>query len=161
MTTTLIPIEASRFAQYRDALVRSYAEENVAAGRWPEEDAMERSAIDFATSWPQGLATPDNFLYEIHATANQAGASSCVGHLWFAVVTKNGVRGGYVYDLEVLPEFRRQGHAERAFAALEPIAEKLGLASIGLHVFAHNPGAQALYAKLGYKVTGLNMVKHL
>ena len=77
------------------------------------------------------------------------------------MVTKNGVRGGYVYDLEVLPEFRRQGHAERAFAALEPIAEKLGLASIGLHVFAHNPGAQALYAKLGYKVTGLNMVKHL
>jgi hypothetical protein len=35
------------------------------------------------------------------------------------------------------------------------------LARIGLHVFGHNPGAQALYAQLGYGVTGLNMAKPL
>lgn len=154
-------MQNSAFAEYRESSIRGYAEENVAAGRWPAEGAMERSAADYLDSLPQGLATPDNFLYEIHSSAIDGIPSHRVGYLWYAIVTKNGVRAGYVYDLEVSPEFRRQGHAECAFAALEPIARELKLASIGLHVFAHNAGAQALYAKLGYKVTGLNMVKHL
>ena len=38
-------------------------------------------------------------------------------------------------------------------------ARGLGLRDIGLHVFAHNDGAQALYHALGYEVTGLNMRK--
>jgi hypothetical protein len=33
--------------------------------------------------------------------------------------------------------------------------------SIGLHVFGDNLGAHALYAKLGYGVTGINMLKRL
>jgi RimJ/RimL family protein N-acetyltransferase len=44
---------------------------------------------------------------------------------------------------------------------LESIVGALGLGRIGLHVFRHNPGAQALYEKLGYEVTGTNMQKRL
>jgi ribosomal protein S18 acetylase RimI-like enzyme len=66
-----------------------------------------------------------------------------------------------VYDLAVKPEYRRQGHARRAFQALESEVAALGLSRIGLHVFSHNTGAQALYASLGYHVTGHNMTKML
>jgi ribosomal protein S18 acetylase RimI-like enzyme len=45
--------------------------------------------------------------------------------------------------------------------AIEPRVRELGVTGIGLHVFAHNPGAQALYAKLGYNVTSINMRKNL
>ena len=38
---------------------------------------------------------------------------------------------------------------------------KLGLSSIGLHVFSQNIGAQTSYRKLGYGVTSVNMLKHL
>ena len=38
---------------------------------------------------------------------------------------------------------------------------ELGLSAIGLHVFAYNSGSQALYASLGYEVTGSNMRKSL
>ena len=156
-------MQAATFEAYRETSIRSYAEENIAAGRWPPEGAMERSRLDYATLLPQGLATPNNFLYEIHAGADalEARQSIHVGYLWFAIVEKNGVRSGYVYDLEVAPEYRRQGHAEAAFAAMESLARNMGLPSIGLHVFANNPGAQKLYAKLGYSVTGINMIKHL
>ena len=41
------------------------------------------------------------------------------------------------------------------------IDASLGLGSIALHVFGHNPGAQALYQSLGYGVTGFNMQKNL
>ena len=163
VTTTLVPMRPSIFALYQEDSIRSYAEENIAAGRWPAEGAMERSRSDYVSLLPQGLETPDNFLYEIHAVPDATGstASTRVGYLWFAVVEKNGIRSGYVYDLEISPEYRRRGHAEAAFAAMESRASEMGLPSLGLHVFANNPGAQKLYAKLGYGVTGLNMIKHL
>ena len=36
-----------------------------------------------------------------------------------------------------------------------------GLETLALHVFGHNPGARALYEKLGYEITNINMAKHL
>ena len=155
--TTLIPMSAEKFVHYQVAAVAGYAEDNVASGRWPEEGAIARSQADFAESLPQGLQTPDNYLFEI--TAGDDGV--CVGYIWFAVVEKNGLRSAFVFDVEIKPEFRRQGHAAAAFAALEPLVRKLGLSSIGLHVFSQNAGAQALYRKLGYGVTSVNMLKHL
>jgi len=145
------------FAAYLDSSVAAYAQDNVDAGRWPSEGAVERSRADFDDSLPQGLATPDNHLFEI--LDDQGGTR--VGYLWFAVIVKHGLRGAYVYDLEVHPDHRRQGHAKRAFEALEARVAALGLSSIGLHVFGHNPGAQSLYSQLGYTVTGINMLKTL
>ena len=155
--TTLIPMSAETFDHYQVAAVAGYAEDNVASGRWPEEGAIARSQADFAESLPHGLQTPDNYLFEISAGDDGV----CVGYIWFAVVEKNGLRSAFVYDVEIKPEFRRLGHAEAAFDLLEPLVRKLGLSSIGLHVFSQNTGAQALYRKLGYGVTSLNMLKHL
>ena len=155
--TTLIPMSAETFAHYQEAAVAGYAKENVDSGRWPEEDAIERSQADFAASLPQGLNTPDNYLFEIIAGDD----GKCVGYIWFAVVEKNGLRSAFVYDIEIKPEFRRKGYAEATFNALEPLVLKLGLSSIGLHVFSQNIGVQNLYRKLGYGVTSVNMQKHL
>jgi|GEM_PF-755446 len=155
--TVLSPMCPEAFAAYRDAAVAGYAQDNIDAGRWPAEGAMERSRADFDDSLPQGLSTPANYLFEI--LDGPGGAR--VGYLWFAVIVKHGLRSAYVYDLEVHPDQRRQGHAKRAFEALEGRVAALGLNSIGLHVFGHNPGAQSLYRQLGYQVTGINMLKTL
>jgi ribosomal protein S18 acetylase RimI-like enzyme len=155
--TTLTPMNPNAFADYREASAKGYAEDNVASGRWPREGALQRSYEDFDESLPQGLSTPDNYVYEIRDEQSR----SIVGVIWFAVVVNNGLKSAFVYDVEVKSEFRRQGHAKAAFAALEPLVKALGLSSIGLHVFGHNPGAQALYNSLGYGVTGVNMLKKL
>ena len=127
-------------------------------GAGPEkEGALERSRDDFQHLLPRGLATPDNYLYEI--MAEKSGPT--VGFLWFAVQDQQGLRSAFVYDVRVKEEYRRLGHATRAFLALEPIVVGLGLPSIGLHVFGHNHAAQALYGRLGYAVTDINMVKAL
>ncbi len=155
--TILVPMSAEAYPQYRERAVAGYADDNVAAGRWPAEGALARSQADFDSSLPQGLQTPDNYIFEIKSTE----AGPTVGFIWFAVIEKNGLQSAYVYDVEINTQFRRQGHARAAFEALEPIVKRLGLSSIGLHVFGHNPGAQALYDSLGYGVTGINMAKHL
>jgi len=154
----LVPLSESAFGSYLQAAVADYAEENVACGRWPAAGALARSQADFDSLLPQGLATPDHHLFEIHESSLPA---TVVGHLWLAVLNKSGVRSAYVYDVAIAPPYRRRGYAAGAFQALEAVVRALGLDTIGLHVFAHNPGAQALYAKLGYGVTGLNMQKRL
>lgn len=157
VVVTLAPMNPSAFAGYRDAAAAGYAGDNVTSGRWPKEGALQRSYDDFDESLPQGLATPDNFVCEI--VSKSIGAT--VGIMWYAVVTKNGLKSVFVYDVEIKPEFRRHGYARAAFSALETLVNALGLSSIGLHVFGTNPGAQALYHSLGFRVTGINMLKQL
>jgi ribosomal protein S18 acetylase RimI-like enzyme len=150
-------MSAGVYDQYVHVAVKAYADEIVESGRWSEEGAVERSQADFDSSLPQGLNTADNFLFEIKV----ARSGPTVGYIWFAVEEKHGLRFAFVYDFEIKPEFRRQGHATSAFKALEMKVQELGLSSIGLHVFGHNLEAQNLYKKLGYKVTGFNMLKNL
>lgn len=157
MATTLRPLPPEAFGAYMQASIASYAQETVEAGRWPAEGALERSHADFLALLPQGLATPDHHLLEVLATPE----GPVVGHLWLALERRHGGCSAFVYNVEIAPEHRRRGHARRAFEAAEALAAELGATSIGLHVFAHNWGAQALYESLGYQVTGINMKKGL
>ena len=155
--TVLCAMPADAFAAYLEKSVVEFAAEKVKAGSWPAESALDTSRAEFAKLLPQGSATPDNYLFEIKDAAD----GPALGVLWLAAIDRSGFRSAYVYDLSIKPEWRRQGHAQRAFKAMEQKARELGLNSIGLHVFGHNPNAQALYAKLGYAVTGINMAKQL
>ena len=153
--TLLRPMPAEAFSAYQQASIIGYAEDKVAVGSWPSAGALERSHEEFASLLPQGLATPDNHIFEILA----AEAGPVVGAIWLAIEHHQGVASGYIYNVEIHPEHRRLGHAVRAFQALEPLAAALGAGAIGLHVFGQNFAAQALYRKLGYQVTGINMRK--
>ena len=155
--TTLLPMRPERYASYVEAAIAGYARDNVSAGRWPEVGALERSRDDFVSLLPQGLATPEHFLYEI--LAHDGGPT--VGGLHVHIENKHGAVSAYVYDIEIEPAFRRQGHAGRALQALETLAAAAGAGGIGLNVFADNTGAQALYRKLGYVTTNFNMRKPL
>jgi ribosomal protein S18 acetylase RimI-like enzyme len=155
--TLLHPMRPEAFGPYLEAAVEAYADDNVRAGRWPAAGALERSRADFASLLPHGLATPDNHLLELFA----AEGGPPVGALWFALERRHGLCGAFVYNIEIAPAHRRQGHARRALQAIEPLAAALGATSIGLHVFGFNAGAQALYRALGYGVTGISMQKAL
>ncbi|MBK8528011.1 MAG: GNAT family N-acetyltransferase [Rubrivivax sp.] len=155
--TSIRPMQQKSFDAYRLASAQGYAHDNVTAGRWPDSGAFERALEDFDQSLPQGLSTPNNFVFDIRDDAKQ----ETVGVIWFGVVEKNGIKSAFVYDVEVIAKHQRQGHARATFELLEPIVRQLGLQRIGLHVFKQNTGAQALYSSLGYEVTGINMLKQL
>lgn len=156
MSVSLVPMNERAFRAFLHAAVENYAGENVAAGRWPAEGARERSQAAFAQLLPQGPATPDHHLFEI-----VAGKDGVVGSLWYGVHTEGEQRQVHVYDVLVDPGHRRRGHAAAAFAAMETLVRAQGIDRIGLHVFAHNAGAQALYARLGYLTVSHNLIKQL
>jgi RimJ/RimL family protein N-acetyltransferase len=145
------------FVEFQRSAIESYARQNVASGRWPAERAFELSEAEHRRLLPEGPATKDAYLFEICESAT----NSAVGTLWLAVQETTGTRTGYVYNVEIAEEHRGKGHARRAFEALEPFCRNLGLATIGLHVFAFNAPARRLYEALGYEVTGIHMRKRL
>lgn len=155
-TTTLAPMRAEVYEAWVTHMMQAYAAENVRAGEWPEEGALDHAAADTVKLLPQGLATPTARLFEIL----DADATT-VGTLWVEFQQKPGRRDLFVYDVEVAPEHRRKGHATRAFHALHAFAIAEDVARIELHVFGHNPAAQELYRTLGYEVTSANMAKWL
>lgn len=155
LMTTLIPMQQDAFKHFMDTAIIGYAEDNVSSGRWPADGAVERSRADYEESLPQGLSTPDNYLFEIRDDQKNI----AVGFIWFGLVENNGIKSAFVYDVEVIPEYRRQGYARSAFQALESVVRNLGVKSISLHVFGHNTQAQALYSSLGFQITGINMQK--
>ena len=144
-------------AEYSSWIVEAipkYAAGKVKSGQWSQEASVDLSTREYNELLPQGLETLDNHFFTIFDHRAQA-----VGMLWFAVKTKFDARVAYVLDVSVRPERRRQGYAYRAFIDLEKEVRKLGLAGIALHVFGYNTSAQALYAKLGFYPTNVNLYK--
>lgn len=153
----LVPMRGEEFKAFLASSAAAYAEDNIKSGRWLREGAHARALADLKASLPQGVNTPNNYLFEILGSPKNV----AVGYIWCAIQDNYGQRSAFVYDVEIKPEFRRQGLATEAFEAIQGHVAALGIESIGLHVFAFNEAAIALYRKLGFQVTGVNMQKKL
>lgn len=152
--SVLRPMTESEYAAWLEAVIPAYASDKVASGQWSEQDSLELSRKEYADLLPMGLATPDHYLFTIIDLSTTA-----VGVLCFAVKTRFNARVANVFDVTVWPSRQREGHAFRAFIALEDEVRRLGLSGIALHVFGHNKGARALYDKLGFQPTNISLFK--
>lgn len=153
----LVPMTTEKYQAWLDHLVFSYGQENVQNGHWLAADASRLAQEQISGVLTEGLATKDNFIY----TITEEESVQDVGNLWFAIVERHGKRSAFIYDIEIAETFRRHGYASQALQALEPIVSALGATAIALHVFGFNTGARALYEKLGFAITNMQMEKKL
>ena len=135
--------------------IPEYAAEKVKAGNWDSDVALARSRDEHAKLLPEGLTSPNQHLYTVELDGNP------VGRLWLSVDPDVAGGAGFIYDLFVAESFRRRGIAALAMQLLEKEARRLGLGNLALHVFGYNLAARALYQKLGYEITNINMSKPL
>ena len=153
----LVPMSDTTYQIYLDMAIREYAEDKIKAGNWQPEEALEQSAQEFRTYLPDGVATQDNYLYDIEDEA----LGITVGMIWLARLMQGTKPVMFIYDFRIDEAHRRKGYGEQALLAAEVQAKALGYDTIALHVFGHNHAARALYEKLGYEITNINMAKKL
>lgn len=72
----------------------------------------------------------------------------------------------YLDSLAVVPEYRRQGIAQRLLKATKKKADRMGLPTVGLLVDKGNSAGEALYASVGFRYVndslwGGHPMKHL
>ena len=153
--TSLDAMTETEFTGFVQRIIPDYARGKVSAGNWAVEESLQKSKEAINSLLPQGLSTPDNYLFTIKHDGE------AVGHLWLAIQHRADGRFGYIYDVYIAEPFQRRGIATNAMRLLEDEASRLGFSSLSLHVFGHNTAARALYEKLGYQITNLNMSKTL
>ena len=152
----LVLMDETEFIQYQELDIPRYAGENVKAGNWGTDEALEKSRQTHSRLLPDGLKTKNHLFFKIvdeHMTR--------VGTLWLFSDFDAVQPTGFIYDLIIEVAFRRKGYGKQAMTALEGKARELGLKRLALHVFAHNLPARKLYQDLGYRDKSMNMSKEL
>ena len=146
----LEPMTEEQYTPWQAEAEAHYARSVVKSGR-PVTDAARAAADTYARLLPDGYATPDNHFWYAYDGDRR------VGFLWIKV---DGTTA-FVHNVAVTPDLRRQGYGRAIMRAAERWCHDNTLTRIGLHVFAHNAGARALYEQLGFTETGRNMAKEL
>jgi ribosomal protein S18 acetylase RimI-like enzyme len=147
----------SAYLRYLDESIAYYANDLVLGKIATEEGASEKLRSDLSRLLPQGLDTPNNFFFEVQ----DENTNQVVGYFWYTIQTKLGNRLAFISDIWIKPEFQRQGYATNVFGMFEDRMKELEIVDVGLHVFGHNKKARALYEKLGYAPTSMQMRKTL
>ena len=151
----LVPMTQPEYDAYIERLIPEYASDNVRAGHWSEEEALEKSRKQTESLLSQGLQTKDHYLYTLFD------GDKAVGVIWLRAELDRHVKSGFIFDVEIKEEFRGKGYGKQVMLLIEEKARELGIKRMGLHVFAYNDVAKNLYERIGYKVSSLNMLKDL
>lgn len=138
----LRPMTPEEFDVYMAASSEAYIHELAAAGM-SEESAREQGEQQLAELVPNGLESPGQTFFTAWV------GETAVGILWLSTERS----AAFVYDIAVHESQRRRGYGEAIMNAGARWCRDRGHPALGLNVFAHNPGARALYDKLGYVVT--------
>jgi ribosomal protein S18 acetylase RimI-like enzyme len=145
-------MNSNEFKQYLNYAVRNYADEHVKAGNWNEQESISKATKEFEQLSPEGEKTVNNKLFIIRDEDRE------VGMIWLA---QRSNEKGFIYDINIWEGNQGRGYGKQAMKEIELVARKLGLKSIGLHVFGHNQVARGLYEKLGYIETDIIMEKEI
>jgi RimJ/RimL family protein N-acetyltransferase len=157
MAVELIHFSPDVFVNYLERLLVHYAADKIKAGNVSPQNAEEQIRKEIAQLLPEGLQTPHHTFFEIC----EPDSGGIAGILWIFYNPDDRRSQAFIYDIEIFDAYRRRGIATQTLLALEDHLRKLGAKRIGLHVFGFNTEAQALYLKLGYEVTNIQMAKQL
>jgi GNAT superfamily N-acetyltransferase len=147
----------AEFDEWQAAIAEEYAEEQVAAGRWQREGAVQRARDEDAQLLPQGLETARMLLLRGVDVDGEP-----VGRAWVGLDHPRGAPDvAFLYDIEVIENRRGSGLGRALLEAVEDATREAGAAALELNVFGRNHTAISLYSSSGYDVVTQQMRKSL
>ena len=120
------------------------------------KDAIELSKKTHQKSFPDNKIPQDTYIFKfMDLDANH------LGYVWFKIQDNYGQKYAFIYDFHLFEEFRGLGLSKKLLAKTEDEIRRLGIKSVGLHVFGQNEVAINLYKKSGFSPTNIIMRKEL
>lgn len=157
MSVTLREMTDDEYGRWQQAIAEDYAAQQVAAGRWAAEGALERAHAENTELLPQGLDTPRMLILQ---AVDEADAP--LGRAWIALDHPRGTPDcAFLYDIEIDEPHRGRGFGRQLLAAVERAAREAGANRLELNVFGGNERAIGLYASSGYDLVTQQMRKQL
>ncbi len=151
---TFRAMKPAEFPQYRTYFVADYAAEIEANYGYSPDKSRAIALQELAEDLPQTVATPDHTLLCIEGTGD-----TTIGYLWYKRAAHS--ESVFILDFVIFDAFRGTGQGKATLVALEEQLRQSGVAEIKLRVAFDNERAFSLYKKLGFAVTGYNMIKLL
>jgi ribosomal protein S18 acetylase RimI-like enzyme len=131
-----------------------YIAERVKAGENPEV-AQRMSDSQFAELFPDG--SPAEGQYVMNVIDDEV----IVGTLWMGRPFSGDGDTWFIFDIEILKDFRGRGFGRAAMEAAEEWTRERGGTRVALNVFGPNLVARSLYDSLGYEVLATSMFKDI
>lgn len=144
-----------RYAGWVTESASGFADQQVAAGVMPPQEAREYAAGELAKLLTEGLATPGHHIWSAYDDEAE------VGYLWLRVRQLSDGIAAFVLDVAVAPSARRRGYGRAVMLIAEDQARAFGATAIRLNVFGHNAAARSLYEDLGYETASTMMTRRL
>nr|WP_321524211.1 GNAT family N-acetyltransferase [uncultured Cohaesibacter sp.] len=152
----LVPFEECDFQSWFDHCTEEYAKDKQKTFGCSLEAARAFAQSSMQQALPDKLQTSNNHLFMVTDLKGNR-----VGTIWFAVQSQFDQKSAFIYDIEIEETMRGRGYGRAAMQALEDVATGMSLSSIGLHVFAFNERALALYRSQDFEVTDYTMRKKI
>lgn len=157
----LEPMSEDEYDAYRATSVVDYAQSFIDSGSMPAAEAHQKAAADFARLLPDGLGTDGHVFWTAYDADVDSDSGQPVGMLWLHLTPSSEGLTAFGYDFSVREDLRRSGYGRAIMQAAEQECRRRGVVSVGLNVFGHNLGAQALYEQMGFVVNAIQMSKKL
>lgn len=145
----LVPMSEPEFRRYMETAVADYAQHHIKAGDCDPEDALALAQADYDPLLPEGLHSPGQHLFSIHADSLEGPISL----LWFEMRERRGKKSAFIYDIRVDDGQRGKGYGRETLAKAEALAASMGALRISLNVMGWNHTARGLYEKAGFTIT--------
>lgn len=154
----LTPITDEALNQFLPESIDMYAQSMVDNGEYASREIPNRLAENEVYSYfPNDQLLPNEHIFSI-VDASDRETILCT--TWITIRLTGKFPSAFLVWIDILPEYRRQGLAQKALKELEAFARRLKASHIDPSVFANNHSARKLYEQMGYKEVRAKMLGH-
>ena len=150
-------MKQEEFPGYKEYFIQDYGKEISENYNHSIEKGILLAQQELEEDLPFNVATIDHYLMCIEI--NTEVDTILIGYLWYNH-NKNKI-SAFIYDFYIFPEYQNKGYGTATVKALEKRLSYDGVKEIKLRVAFENNRALNLYKKIGFKITGYNMIKKI